>query len=114
MSAFRTDAAAPTGADLAERCELKNSFYRLLLDGADNPVLTMTLSGIHARIAVFRHYAFQDDTRVAIALEELASIVHAAAGLRDPDAARKACEDHIGRAAELAIAEYASRVPAMT
>jgi DNA-binding GntR family transcriptional regulator len=100
--------------DLAERSKLKEEFYRMLLEGADNTVLATTLHGIHARVAVFRHYAFQDDGRVAHTLVELAAIVHAAAELRDPAAARKACEDHIERAGRLAVEEYARRVPQMT
>jgi DNA-binding GntR family transcriptional regulator len=101
-------------ADVTERGKLKDEFYRMLLDGADNPILTTTLHGIHARVAVFRHYAFSDDARVANTLVELAKIVHAAAELREPVAARKACEDHIDRAGELAIAEYARRVPTLS
>jgi DNA-binding GntR family transcriptional regulator len=100
-------------ADLAERGKLKEEFYRMLLEGADNPVLTTTLHGIHARVAVFRRYAFQDDARVAHTLDELATIVHTAAELRDPVAARKACEDHIERAGRLAVEEYSRRVPQM-
>lgn len=99
--------------DLAERGKLKEEFYRMLLEGADNPVLTATLHGIHARVAVFRYYAFQDDGRVARTLIELAAIVHAAADLRDPATARKACEDHIERAGHLAVEEYSRRVPQM-
>jgi len=100
-------------SDLARRGELKDEFYRLLLLGAGNPVLETTLQGIHARIGVFRHYAFQDDRRVAHAVDELAVIVDAAARRRDPAAARQACEDHIRRAGRLAVDEYCRRVPQM-
>jgi DNA-binding GntR family transcriptional regulator len=100
-------------ADLEERGRLKDEFYRLLLEGAGNPVLTTTLHGTHARVAVFRHYAFQDDARVRNTWAELAAIVHAAAELRDPIAARKACENHIERAGRLAVEEYSRRVPQM-
>lgn len=99
--------------DLAERGKLKEEFYRMLLDGADNPVLTTTLHGIHARVAVFRHYAFSNELRVRDILLELAAITRAAAELRDPELARRACEDHIERAGRIAIAEYARRVPEM-
>ncbi|WP_426245393.1 GntR family transcriptional regulator [Nocardioides sp. LHG3406-4] len=100
-------------ADVADRGRLKDEFYRLLLAGADNPVLTTALHGLHARVAVFRHYAFQDDEKVVNALQEVATIVHAAAEQRDPAAARRACEDHIERAGRLAVEEYGRRVPHM-
>jgi DNA-binding GntR family transcriptional regulator len=100
--------------DLAERGRLKEEFYRLLLEGARNPVLTASLQGLHARVAVFRHYAFEDDQRAEQALAEVTAIVEACARRRDPAAARAACEDHIVRAGLLAIEEYGRRVPQMT
>jgi DNA-binding GntR family transcriptional regulator len=98
---------------IAERGQLKEEFYRLLLEGAHNPVLTASLHGVHARVAVFRHYAFQDDERARQALTEVTAIVDACARQRDPAAARAACEDHIARAVVLAIEEYSRRVPQM-
>jgi DNA-binding GntR family transcriptional regulator len=100
----------PAG-DLGRRVQLKEEFYRLLLQGADNPILDAMLAGVHARIGIFRHYAFQHDRRVQISLEELRRIALAAAEDRDPEAARRACEDHIRHAGELAIEEYRRRVP---
>lgn len=96
-------------AALSTREELKERFYDLLLDGAGNPVLRSTLAGIHARIGIFRHYAFEDDGRVRLSLRELRAITDAAARDRDPAAARRACEEHIRRAGELAIQEYCRR-----
>ena len=96
-------------ADLPVREEMKERFYDLLLAGAGNPVLTSTLAGIHARIGIFRHYAFQDDCRVLLSLQELRCITIAAATDRDPSAARRACEEHIRRAALLAVDEHTRR-----
>ena len=96
-------------AALSTREELKERFYDLLLEGAGNPVLRSTLAGIHARIGIFRRLAFEDDRRVQLALRELRAITDAAARDRNPDAARRACEDHIRRAGELAIAEHRRR-----
>lgn len=88
----------------------KQQFYALLLEGAGNEVLSNALAGIHARIGRFRRYAFHDEQRVAISMQELRVIVHAAAVLRDPAAARQACEHHIQLSAELAVMEYVKRV----
>jgi DNA-binding GntR family transcriptional regulator len=95
--------------DLASRGESKERFYELLLGGGHNPVLASTLQGIHSRVAMFRHYAFVDDKRVALSMEELRRIVHCAAVERNAKRARKACEDHIRLAGQLAVIEYERR-----
>ncbi|MDF1478318.1 GntR family transcriptional regulator [Leifsonia sp. H3M29-4] len=97
---------------LESRGIAKDEFYRLLLDGAQNPVLTADLSGIHTRIGILRHYAFLDADRVALSMQELSRIVHAATELRDPVLARQACEEHIRGAGRLAILEYRKHVAA--
>ncbi|PRB16572.1 GntR family transcriptional regulator [Microbacterium sp. MYb62] len=96
--------------DLASREESKSAFYRILLDGAGNEVLTADLAGVHTRIGLFRRYAFLDDGRVAQSYEELRAIVRAAAEDRDPEAARSASVHHIELAGHLAILEYERRV----
>jgi hypothetical protein len=55
-----------------ERGRLKDEFCRRLLEGADDSVLTTSLHGLHACIALFRHSAFQDDERVQDALASAA------------------------------------------
>ena len=93
------------------REEIKADFYRQLCAGTGNDVLTETLRGIHARIAVFRRYAFVDPKRIEPSIAELETIINAAAISRDPDAAAAACEHHIVLAGELAIEEYIKRNP---
>jgi DNA-binding GntR family transcriptional regulator len=88
----------------------KEQFYSLLLEGAGNPVLESNLRGIHSRIGLFRRYAFIDDHRVALSMEELRHIVHEMAEARDPEASRHACEHHIQVAGQLAIVEYTKRL----
>ncbi|WP_294563993.1 GntR family transcriptional regulator [uncultured Arthrobacter sp.] len=90
----------------------KEEFYALLLAGAGNPVLDSSLRGIHTRIGLFRRYAFIDEERVAISMQELRRVVRAAAVERDPNAARAACEHHIRLAGELAVIEYSKRLGA--
>lgn len=95
---------------LASREQSKSEFYTLLLEGADNDVLSAQLAGVHTRIGLFRRYAFLDDSRVAQSFEELHGIVQAAAVDRDPEAARAASIHHIELAGRLAIVEYERRV----
>lgn len=100
--------------DEASRGAAKEEFYRLLLAGAGNPVLEANLQTIHARVGIFRHYAFIDEKRVALSMQELRSIVNAAAVERDPVAARHACEEHIRLAGHLAVLEHEQRSAAST
>jgi DNA-binding GntR family transcriptional regulator len=95
---------------VASREESKERFYSQLLDGANNDVLENALRGVHTRIGIFRRYAFLDEHRVAISMEELRQIVYEIAEVRDPERARRACEHHIQLAGELAIVEYARRL----
>jgi DNA-binding GntR family transcriptional regulator len=95
---------------LLSREQSKSEFYALLLEGADNDVLSAQLAGVHTRIGLFRRYAFLDDSRVAQSYEELRGIVRAAAVDRDADAARAASIHHIELAGRLAIIEYERRV----
>jgi len=92
------------------REQSKAEFYDRLLDGAGNPVLASNLRGVHTRIGLFRRYAFLDEHRVALSMEELRLIVHEAAGVRDPESARRHCEQHIQLAGELAVLEYNKRL----
>jgi DNA-binding GntR family transcriptional regulator len=85
----------------------------VLTDGAHNPVLAENLRAIHARIAVFRRYAFVDPARIEPSIAELEHIIDAAARTRDPDAAREACEHHIRLAGDLAVMEYERRNPGL-
>ena len=92
-----------------QREDYKAEFYRILLEGGGNPVLQEVLRSIHARIAIFRRFAFVDEARLALSIEELERIIDAAAVRRDPDVARIACENHIRLAGELAVIEYEKR-----
>lgn len=88
----------------------KSDFYNLLLKGAGNPVLSESLHAIHARIALFRRYAFVDEKRIAMSMEEISRIIEAAAVKRNPAMARQYAEEHILLAGKLAIVEYGMRL----
>lgn len=104
----RLDAEYRRG-DIDSREAIKAEFYRLLADGAHNPILAESLQVLHARVAVFRRYAFVDPERIEPSIAELSAIIGAAAVERDPDAAWIACERHILLAADLAIIEHRKR-----
>lgn len=97
--------------DVASRSAAKDTFYRLLIEGAHNEVLAENLAGVHTRIGIFRHYAYVDEQRVAVSMSELRVIVAEAAERQDPHAARSACEHHIRLAGDLAIIEYRRHQP---
>lgn len=97
--------------DVHTREKYKAEFYRILLEGSDNFALEEALRAIHARIAIFRRFAFVDQDRVALSMKELRNIIEMAAIKRDPDLAARACEKHITEAGELAILEYQKRAP---
>jgi len=86
---------------------IKAEFYELLLKGTGNEVLGEQLHSIHARIAIFRRFAFVNEARIEPSIRELETIITAAAQKRDPAAAWAACEHHIVISADLAIMEYA-------
>jgi DNA-binding GntR family transcriptional regulator len=89
----------------------KAAFYRALLDGTANAVLADVLGGIHARVAIFRRFAFVDEARVALSYGELVRIIEACAMRRDAEAAHDACAQHIRVAGDLALIEYERRAP---
>jgi DNA-binding GntR family transcriptional regulator len=93
--------------DVDSREAIKAEFYLLLLKGTGNQVLLEQLRAIHARIAIFRRFAFVNEDRIEPSIVELETIIDAAARTRDPQAAWTACEHHILIAGELAILEYA-------
>ncbi len=95
--------------DIDSREEIKADFYRQLTEGAGNEILTENLRSFHARIAVFRRYAFVDPARIELSISELETIIEAAAVTRDPEAAWAACEHHIMLAGDLAVMEYSRR-----
>ena len=95
--------------DVDSREFIKADFYRQLCAGTANNVLTESLGSIHARIAIFRRYAFVDPARIEPSISELEAIINAVARDRDPDAAAVACEHHIVLAGDLAIMEFARR-----
>ncbi len=95
--------------DVQSRELIKADFYRLLTEGTKNEILADSLRSMHARIAMFRRFAFVDEARVEPSISELEAIIREAAVNRDGAAAWQACEHHILLAGDLAIEEYLKR-----
>jgi DNA-binding GntR family transcriptional regulator len=99
--------------DVDSREAIKAEFYERLADGAGNAILAENLNGMHARVAVFRRYAFVDPTRIERSIRTIEKIIQAAAVDRDPEAAWRECESHVLIAADFAVMEHLKRLPGM-
>jgi DNA-binding GntR family transcriptional regulator len=89
--------------DMVNLLRVKDQFYSALTAGAHNPFVVSALRTIHARAQVFRALSLSAPGRSTDSIAELDRIVSAIeAG--DPAAARRACEDHVRRAGEVAHA----------
>jgi DNA-binding GntR family transcriptional regulator len=104
----RLDAEYRRG-DVESREAIKAEFYRRLAEGARNDILAENLAAMHARVAMFRRFAFVDEARTEPSIRDIEAIIRAAAIDRDPQAAWTACERHILTAGDLAIVEYKKR-----
>ncbi len=88
---------------------VKNEFYRALLDGAHSPVISDSFTRLNNRISQYRRLSMSRPGRLAETKAEIAAVV-AACAARDAGAARRACEDHVARAATAAL----EQVPNLT
>jgi DNA-binding GntR family transcriptional regulator len=80
----------------------KANFYRVLLAGAGNPVLTEMLGLMHTRVMMLRATTLSQKGRLQESYREVAAIVDAV--LRnDADEAAAACARHVKQAEGLAI-----------
>jgi DNA-binding GntR family transcriptional regulator len=104
----RLDAEYRRG-DVDSREAIKAEFYRVLAEGSHNLVLAESLQIIHARVAVFRRYAFVDPKRTEPSITALEAIIKAAAIDRDPEAAWGACERFVLESRDFAVLEFRER-----
>jgi DNA-binding GntR family transcriptional regulator len=104
----RLDAEYRRG-DVNSREAIKAEFYRVLAEGSHNLVLAESLQILHARVAMFRRYAFVDPKRIEPSIAALEAIIRAAAIDCDPEAAWAACERHVLDARDLAVLELRER-----
>ena len=91
---------------LADELNEKDEFYRILCEGASNPVITSTLRSIWARVQVLRGLSLRSPGRTAESLVELKKVV-TAIEKGDSKAAAQSAADHVRHAGSTALARLA-------
>jgi GntR family transcriptional regulator, trigonelline degradation regulator len=94
--------AAGAAGRVDELLQLDERFYEILLDGADNQVVTQVLTGLHARISCLRTATLRQEARSGQTYKELRAIVESVEA-HDPDAVERACREHVASAARIAF-----------
>jgi len=96
--------------DPARFIAAKATFYRVLLEGADNETLAQSLRGIHVRVSQLRILSLRAPRRADASLRELKRLVRK---LRERDAAgaEAECVAHVANAARAALATMAAASP---
>lgn len=89
--------------EYARLIELKESFYRTLLNGARNDVARETLLRLNGRVRRLRAISLSASDRPLETLAELEAVM-AAIRNQDPETARQACSHHVRQAAKAALA----------
>jgi DNA-binding GntR family transcriptional regulator len=80
----------------------KAQFYDVMLEGANNPVLTEMLRLVHTRVMMLRATTLSQAGRLPQSYDEIATIVDAIMR-NDADAAAAACKRHVEQAESLAV-----------
>ena len=98
-----------------EFLKVKSEFYRVLLEGAGNPVVSDMLNAIHTRVSQLRATSLSNPSRARESLAEIREFV-AALEARNEEAAWHTCVRHIQNAsnAALKILESANKHKAET
>lgn len=95
-------AEAYQSRDLSDLLPIKGEFYRVLLEGAGNPVISDQLRTLNSRISQLRGASLSSPNRLLDSLAEIRELQSAIAS-RDEEAAVKACELHVSKAARAAL-----------
>lgn len=90
------------GASGLELVAGKDRFYDVLFAGAGGDEIRRIVTGLQARITVFRSTTLKQAGRPARMVDEMRAIV-TAAERRDPDTAERACVRHVREAARVAL-----------
>jgi DNA-binding GntR family transcriptional regulator len=91
----------------------KNEFYRVLLEGAANEVITGTLKTIRLRIGQLRGTSLTEPGRAKVSMEEYWELVSAIKA-RNEEAAHNIALRHVKNAARSAIATLTQEQTAQT
>ena len=94
--------------DMRALLRAKDQFYDILLEGAHNPIITLLLRTLHARIRVLRSLSLSASGRGEQTASELRAIV-TAIGDGNSDRAARLMVRHVQNAAAAALAQLAER-----
>jgi DNA-binding GntR family transcriptional regulator len=106
-------AEAYESGSLSNTLPAKTEFYQALLDGAGNPVITDVLRTLNSRISQLRGTSLSSPNRLTESIAEIRALQKALVS-RDEDAAARACEDHIAKAANAALEALATPAAAIS
>lgn len=98
----RLESAASEG-DLRKTMDATNEFYRALLAGCGNPVLSQFLTTLHTRISLQRISSMRHKGRSLASSKEVREILDAISS-GDTEAAEVACRRHVQEAGRTALA----------
>lgn len=93
--------------DLDRFRRLKTEFYRVLVEGADNPAAARALGAIHTRVAQFWATSLARTGRAEASVVEVRRMV-AAIRARDEAGALAACETHVRNALDNVLSVLAA------
>jgi DNA-binding GntR family transcriptional regulator len=94
--------------DTIELLEVKETFYRVLLNGAHSDALEQVLNGIKARVRALRSTSLSKPGRANETVVELRAIV-VAISRRDAAAAARLNHEHVQRACSIALDQLPSQ-----
>jgi DNA-binding GntR family transcriptional regulator len=103
QSAVDELARAYKSRDIDRILSSKDRFYAIMLEGSGNEIVASMLRMMQARISLLRRVSLAKPARLDASITEIRAILKAIKS-RNPNAAAKACADHVARATEAALA----------
>lgn len=97
--------AIEAGAPLHELLDARNAIFDVLMEGAASPVIQQITEGIQARVRVLRATAMADPQRLHDSIGEWRGLL-AACRARDAALAASIYDDHLHKAADVALATF--------
>jgi GntR family transcriptional regulator, trigonelline degradation regulator len=108
QAAMNVVEAALEAGDLQALVSAKDQFYAVLLGGCGNRTAGVVLQALHDRIASLRFVTLARPGRAAASVAEMRRMLEAILA-RAPEEARRACIEHVERAAAVAAQVYEQR-----
>jgi len=99
---FNSVRAAVKAKRFNDLIKLKSGFYDILMQAADNPILSDILTNLQGRVAQFRSTVMTHPQRASESIEEIEAII-ASIEKQDAEAAKVACTAHVRNAGNLVI-----------